>query len=108
MFYLLHLVNDSLECIGIVNSEVSEDLAVDLDTSLVKSAHQLLVAHTLETCSSIDTLNPECTESALLVLAVAICIGETFLPSVLGNGPNVLTCAKVAACKLKYSLSLCS
>ena len=49
---LLHLCNDSLESLWVVNSEVSENLTVDLDTSLVKSTHQLAVAHTIEASSS--------------------------------------------------------
>lgn len=38
---LLHLVNDGLESGRVVHGEVGEHLAVDLDTSLVKSTHQL-------------------------------------------------------------------
>ena len=59
---LLHLSNDSLESLWVVNSEVSENLAVDLDTCLVKSTHQLAVAHTIEASSSVDTLDPQCAE----------------------------------------------
>ena len=58
---LFYLVYDSLESFGVVDSEVSEHLTVDLDTGLVQCAHQLAVAHVLQTCSGIDTLNPECT-----------------------------------------------
>ena len=38
---LLYLVNNSLKSFLIVNSEVSEHLTVDLDTSLVQCTHQL-------------------------------------------------------------------
>ena len=37
---LLNLLYDSLESLGVVNGEVSEHLAVDLDTSLVQSTHK--------------------------------------------------------------------
>ena len=37
---LLYFVNDSLESLWIVDSEVSEHLAVDLDTSLVEHTHK--------------------------------------------------------------------
>lgn len=63
---LLHFVNDSLESGGVVDSEVSENLTVQVDTSLVQSTHELGVAHTLETGSGVDTLNPQCAEVALL------------------------------------------
>ena len=38
---LLYLSNDSLERSGVVYCEVSEDLTVDFDTSLVERAHEL-------------------------------------------------------------------
>ena len=38
---LLYLLHDGLESLGIVHGEVGEHLAVDLDTSLVESTHQL-------------------------------------------------------------------
>ena len=37
--YLFHLINDSLESLGIIHGEVSENLTVDLDTSLVNSSY---------------------------------------------------------------------
>ena len=104
---LLHLVYDCLECLGIVYCEVSEDLAVNLDTCLVESSHQLAVAHILQACSCIDTLNPESTESALRVTAIAVCVGQSLLPSVLSNGPYVLSGAEVTLGELQNSCSLC-
>jgi hypothetical protein len=56
---LLYLGNDSLECFGVIHGQVSENLAVDLDTSLVQKTHQLRIAQTLKTSGSIDTLNPQ-------------------------------------------------
>ena len=56
---LLYLGNDCLECFGVIHGQVSENLAVDLDTSLVQKTHQLRIAQTLETSGSIDTLNPQ-------------------------------------------------
>ncbi len=105
---LLHLAYDSLESLGVVHCEVGEHLAVDLDASLVKVTHQLRVAHAFETSGSVDTLNPQCTEGALLVTTVAVCIGQTFLPSVFGNGPHILAGSEIATRKLKNSLSFCS
>ena len=40
---VLSLLYDSLECFRVVHSEVSEHLAVDLDTCLVKHTHELRV-----------------------------------------------------------------
>ena len=103
---LLHLVHDGLESLGVVDGEVSEHLAVDFNTSLVKSAHKMRVRETLEACSSVDTLNPESAEVALLGAAVAEGVGKTLLPSILGNGPDVLTGTIVTASEFQDSLSL--
>ena len=41
--YLLHLIYDSFERCGVVHSEVSKNLTVNLDTCFVKCTHQLRV-----------------------------------------------------------------
>ena len=38
---LLYLCNDGLEGLWVVDGEVSENLAVDFDTSLVECSHEL-------------------------------------------------------------------
>ena len=105
---LLNLLDDSLESGLVVHGEVSEDLAVDLDASLVQQTHQLRVAQTLEAGSSVDTLDPESAEVALLVTAVTEGVGETLLPSVLGNGPYVLAGTKITSGQTQDFLSLSS
>ena len=44
--FLLNLLNDGLESLWVVNGEVSENLAVDLDTGLAQGTHQTRVVHT--------------------------------------------------------------
>ena len=102
---LFHFFYDGFESLRIVHGEVGEHLAVDLDTCLVESTHELGIAHALETGSSIDTLNPQGAEVAFLVATVTICIGETLLPRVLGYGPNVLASAEVTSGKFQNTLS---
>ena len=104
---LLHLLDDGLESLGIVHGEVSENLTVDFDTVLVQSTHQLGIAHTFQTSSGVDTLNPQSAEGALLIATVAIGVGETLLPSVLGYGPNVLASSKITFSELQDTCSLC-
>ena len=105
---LLHLGNDGLESLRIVQGEVGKHLTVDFDTSLCQSAHQLRVADTLHAGSGVDTLNPQSAEIALLVAAIAIGVGQTLLPGVLGYCPNILAGSKVAAGELQNSLTFCS
>ena len=89
-----------------VDSEVCEDLAVDLDTLSVESTHQTRVRETLETSSSVDTLDPQSTEVTLLVLTIAEGVGQTLFPSVLGYGPDVLASTIVPTRELKDALAL--
>lgn len=103
---LLYLVYDSLECLGIVHSEVSEHLTVDLYTCLVNQAHELRVRETLDASGCVDTLNPESAEVALFLLTVAVCVGKTLLPGVLCYCPYIATATIVTAGKLKDFLSL--
>ena len=106
--FLLHLSHDGLEGFGVVDSKVGKNLAVDFDTSLVQAAHQLAVADTLDASGSVDALNPQGAEGALLVATIAEGIGQTLLPSVLGNSPDILASADVTAGQLQNSLSLSS
>ncbi len=88
---VLGLFDDGLESLGLVHGKVGEDLAVDFDTGFVQGTHQTAVGETFQTGGSIDTLNPQTTEFALFVLTVAVSIGQTLLPSILGNGPHILS-----------------
>ena len=88
---------DCLERLGIVHCQVGQDLAVDFNAGFVKFTHQLRVGKALQACSRIDSLNPQGAEVAFLVATVTIGIGQTFFPSVLGYGPHIFACSKIAA-----------
>ena len=105
---LLHLCYDSLESFGVVDCEVSQNLAVDFDSSLVEESHKLRIAQALKTCGSIDTLNPQCAEIALLVATVTESVGKSLLPSILGYGPNILACAEITSGQTQNLFSPCS
>ena len=108
LFLVFHFSNDSLESLRVVESEVSEHLTVNLDTGFGQSTHQLRIAHAFHTSGSIDTLNPQGAEVALLIAAVAIGVGQTLLISVLCYCPNILAGSKVTASELQNSLTFCS
>ena len=101
----LDFVNDSLESLRVIHAEVSEDLAVDVDAVGMEQAHELRVAETLKTGSSIDTLNPKCAEVALLGATIAKCISQTFLPGILSNGPHILAGTNVTSGEVENLLA---
>ena len=91
-----------------VNSEVGENLTVDLDALLVDETDELAVRETLETSSSVDTLNPQSAESLLFLLTIPVSVGLALLPGVLSNSPDVLTTAEVALSEFKNSFAPCA
>ncbi len=105
---VFHFVNNGLESGGIVEGEVGENFAVDLDAGLVDEAHKLGVREILKTGCSVDTLDPESAEIAFFVLAVAVCVGETLFPGVLGNGPHIAAATEVTAGEFEDFLTTCA
>ena len=105
---VLHLVNNSLESSGIIDGEVSKNLAVDLNTGLVDKTHELAVAQILQTGGGIDALNPQSAEIALFILAVAISISKTLFPCILGNGPHIAAATVVTAGKFQNFFTTCA
>ena len=89
--FLLHLLDDGLESLGVVEGEVGEDLAVDLDARLVQLVHEHAVGHVVLTHGGVDTDNPQAAEFALLVSSVAISVGLTLFVRVLRHSPDVLS-----------------
>ena len=105
---VLHFVNHSLEGFGVVEREVGEHLAVDLDTCLMDEAHELAVGEVLGAGCSVDTLNPQGAEVALFVLTVAVSVGKTFFPGVLCNGPHIAAASEVTTGEFEDFLSASS
>ena len=91
-----------------IHSEVGKHLAVELNVVLVKFAHKDGVRDTVDAATGVDTVDPQRTEFALLVLSVAVSVGLTFFPFVLGNGPYVFTSAPITFGAIEDFLSACS
>lgn len=96
---VLNLINDSFERLRIVQGKISKNLTVDFDTSFMNQAHQFGIRKVFEASGSVDTLNPQSAEVTFLVFTVAVSIGKTFFPSILGNGPYIAAAAIITSCK---------
>ena len=92
-----HGLQDGLECLRVVHGEVGENFTVETDVLLGQLAHELGIGDTPETAGSVDTLDPEGAEIALLGPAVTIGVGETFFVGVLCNSPDIPPGEEVAA-----------
>src|SRR6478735_9109567 len=60
----------------VVDGEVREDLAVDLDTGGLESLHEPVVGHAVGAGRGVDALDPETTEVALLGPTVTVGVAE--------------------------------
>ena len=86
---LLYFLYDSFEGFGVVQSQVGQHLAVEFDTGFLQTAHQHRIGHPVSPGSCADTHDPQSTEIALFLFAVAVSVNQTFFDGVLGYRPNV-------------------
>ena len=105
---LFHLCNDRLETFGIIESDLGQCLAVQVDVGLLQTVHEYAVAGAIEAAGGIDPLDPQGAEIALLQFTAIIGVREAFLNAVLGNGVNVLAAAEAAFGHIKDLLPPCA
>ena len=86
---LFYRIDDSLECLRVIHGKVCQHFAVETDVLLGEFTHKLRIREAVLTCGSVDSLDPESAEIALLGPAVTVCVGETLLVGVLRNRPNI-------------------
>jgi hypothetical protein len=55
----------------------------------------------MQTGSSVNTLNPQCTEITLLGFTVTVCILQTFFNRVFGYGQNITARTPITLCELE-------
>ena len=89
--FLLHLLDDGLESLGVVEGEVGKNLAVNLDARLVQLVHEHAVRHVIFTDGCVDTDDPQGSEVTLLVPSVAIRIGLPLFVGVFRHSPDILS-----------------
>src|SRR3954447_5554251 len=65
-------LHESAERLGVAHGDVGQNLAVQLDSGQLEPVHELRVAHAVELGGSVDAGDPQATEVALAVAAVAV------------------------------------
>ena len=86
-----NLIHHSLEGLGVVHGEVSENLAVEFDARLGQLTHECTVGHAVLARSRIDPLNPQAAELTLAKLSSDVCVLKAFLDGVFRDRPNIFT-----------------
>ena len=68
--------NEFCKSSSVVDSQISQDLTVEFDTSFRQAADETAVAQAISTGCSIDTGNPELTEFAFLGSSVTASVAQ--------------------------------
>src|SRR3954452_20429049 len=91
---------------SVVDGEVREDLAVDLDTSGLEALHEPVVRHAVGAGRGIDALDPEATEVALLGATVTVGIDQRVGDLLLGLAVQTRPLPAVTAGALENDATL--
>src|SRR5262249_3967772 len=75
----LRLLGELAERLGVAHGQVGENLAVEFDVPGLEARDELVVREAVRTCARVDADDPEATELALLVLAIAVRVDERVL-----------------------------
>src|SRR5690606_35702588 len=76
-----------------MDGHVRQNLAVDLDTSLVQTVDETAVGQAMLACRCVDALDPQSAEIALAGLAIAVSILQRLLDCLLGDADSILAAA---------------
>ena len=90
----------------IVHSQLSEDLAVNFDLSKPQALDETVVGQIILTSSSVDALDPQPTEVALLLAAVVVRVGVRVEHLLLGLAVQARTLTAVAGGALQEGPAL--
>src|SRR3954468_1893998 len=82
---------------GIVDRQIREDLPVHFDARELEAVHERVVVHVVLVRARVDTGDPEATEVALLVLAIAVRVLPAAFDGLLRGTPQLAAGAKGAA-----------
>ncbi len=83
--------------LGIGDSELGQDLAVDVDLCQTQALDEAVVRDVVCTSCSVDTRDPQLAELALARTTVAVRVGERVELLLLGLGVQTRTLSTVAA-----------
>eukprot|EP01155_Anaeramoeba_flamelloides_P050734 Anaeramoba_flamelloidesc42128_g1_i4.p1 GENE.c42128_g1_i4~~c42128_g1_i4.p1 ORF type:complete len:147 (+),score=0.09 c42128_g1_i4:94-534(+) len=75
----------------LIYSQVSQDFTVDFDLSFFQASDEAAVGQTVDTCSSVDTCDPQCAELTLALTTVTVRILTSFDDSLFGNSEYTAT-----------------
>ncbi len=92
---LFYFLNDSFERFRIVQCEVGQNLAVQVDVRCMNLTHERTVRHTVLVSGGIDTYNPKRTEITFLRFSIAIGVCQTLFIRVLRHCPDVPASAEL-------------
>src|SRR5258707_1027609 len=90
---LRRLIHQSLECGGLVDRQIGQDLAVDLDPGAGEPGDKSAVGEAMLAHGGVDALDPQGAEVTLLLLAADIVVLQRPVGRGIGRGDVVLAAA---------------
>src|SRR3954449_246370 len=102
----LRLRYDGAERFGLVHRNVREHLPVERDSGELQRVDKLAIGQSFGAHRSIDSLDPERAEAALLHLAVTICVLAGLLDGLTRDANSVLATAVIALRLIENALVL--
>src|SRR5579883_2505348 len=100
------LADDGLEGRRLTDREIRQHLAIDDNAGLTQPGNEAAVIQPERPHRCVEALNPQCAETALAPLAVAIGILIGLLDRLLGDAYGVLAPAVIALGSLEHLLVL--
>src|SRR5450755_2848140 len=90
------LLRDLSECRSVVNGQIREHLAIDVDRRFFQAVHEHAVAHSQLAHGSVDTGNPQRPEFTLFLAPVAVLILPRLHHRFFGDAIDVAATAAIA------------
>src|SRR5690606_404867 len=100
----LRLLDQSLEALRLAHCDVGQNLAVQFDAGLVQTVDELAIGEAQFAAASVDALDPQGAEVALLGLAVAVGVLTGLFDGLTCNADGALAAAVIAFCLFKNAL----
>ena len=98
----LGLGNQHAECVGLGDRQIAQHLAVDSNLSLAEAVDKSAIGQPMVTDGSVDALDPEGAEIALLDATIAVGVLASLFDGLLGDTDRRLAAALIALRSLQY------
>lgn len=95
-FLFTYRIHYSFKGLRVIHGQIGQNFATEFYIVLMNFSHENGIRHSILTCSSINTLNPQAPEISLFGTAVTIGILLPFFIGIFCNRPNIFSSPELA------------